>query len=120
MDPFRGVSQVEIPRRYASPRERALADTEVPQWTSLSTNRIQLPPPSGCALALRGFSYVSRAITALLVLPVLFTLAVAVGGIVGSLVGLQLVNAYLFATLGFFVWQVLAGLLRWTVREPSD
>lgn len=120
MDPFRGVSQVEIPRRYTSPRERALAETEVPQWTSLSINRIQLPPPSGRALAWRGFIFITRGVTAVLVMPVLFVLAIAAGGIAGSLMALHLVHAYIFAALGYFAWYLLAGLVRWTIQDRAD
>lgn len=119
-DPFRGVSQVEIPRRYRSPRERALAETHVPQWTNLSANRIRLPPPSECALAWRGFIFITRGVTAVLVMPVLFALAIAAGGIVGSLMALQFVHAYIFAALGYFAWYLLAGLLRWTIQVPTD
>lgn len=115
-DPFRGVSQAEIPRRYSSARERALAETEVPQWTNLSTNRIQLPPPSGCALAWRAVIGLTRVITALLILPTLFAFATLAGGVAGSLMAFEFVLALIFCSLALYAWVLLAGLLRWTIH----
>ncbi len=117
VDPFRGVSRAEVPVRYASPRERALAETTVPQWRDLAAEPVY-EAPSPEELLCRGVSCVSTVVTGLLILPVLFALAVVVGGFAGSLMALELLYAYVFATATFLLFHLLAGLLRWTVQAP--
>ncbi len=115
--PFRGVSSVEIHARNDSPRERALAETENPRWRDLSRDRLY-EPPTPTSLVWRGLLWLTRLVAGLLLLPTLFLCAVVMGGFAGSLLGLQFFNAYVFAALAYFLFHLLAGLLRWTVQAP--
>lgn len=116
-DPFRGVSRAEVPVRYANPRERALADTAVPPWQDLSKQPIY-ETPSPARVRWRAAACLSRIVTGMLLLPALFGLAVVSGGFVGSLVALELQHACIFGAIALFFFQLVGGLLRWTVQAP--
>jgi len=117
-DPFRGVSLLEIPRRYASARERALADTRTPRWPDLSEDRIY-EPPSAASVVWRGVLWLSRVATGLLILPTLFGLALTVGGFIGCAMAQDFRVALSFVTLALMAWYLLVGLLQWTVQDTA-
>lgn len=118
-DPFRGVSRVELPQRSLSPREQALAETTVPPWRDICTHRIRGRLPTPCSWQQRGFVCLTRMVTGLLIVPTLFAFGLVAGGVVGSLMATQFAGACLFVALGFPLWHLLAGLLRWTVSGQT-
>ncbi len=117
-DPFRGVSRVEIPKRYSSPRERALAETAVPAWPRLLGAPVPAPPakPAVVRLALG----LLRVVAGLLLVFALFGLSLILAACAAFLADCHMITASLAcAVLGLVDVYSALQLLRWTVHGPD-